>query len=66
VAQHRRRRASPQQLGVIDAVPTSQQTMDQGQHLAARMGRAGTLAQVDQSISQLLDVEPLSQQGGQH
>jgi hypothetical protein len=51
VAQHRRRRAGTQQVGVVDAVPTSQQTMDQGQQLAARMGGAGTLAQVDQRIS---------------
>jgi len=51
VAEHRRGLASAQQAGVVDAVPTSHQGVDQGQHLAARVRRAGAIAQVDQLVS---------------
>jgi hypothetical protein len=66
VAEHRRGRAGPQQLGVVDAVPTRHQGVDQGQHLAARMSSAGAVAEVDQLISQLLHAQPLRQRGRQH
>jgi hypothetical protein len=33
-------------------------------HLAARVRRAGAIAQVDQLVSQLLDAQPLGQRGG--
>jgi hypothetical protein len=39
--------------------------VDQGQQLAARVGRAGPLAQVDQRIGGLLEPEPLGQRGSQ-
>jgi hypothetical protein len=43
--------AAAQQVGVVDAVPTRQHRVDQGQQLGARPVRAGPLAQVDQRIA---------------
>jgi hypothetical protein len=39
--------------------------VDQGQQLAAGMGGAGPLAQIDQLVGGLLDAQPLGQRGGQ-
>ena len=50
-----------QQVGVVDAAPTRQQRVDQGQQLAAGPVRAGPLAQVDHLIGGLLDPQPLGQ-----
>jgi hypothetical protein len=49
----------------VDAVPTRQHRMRQGQQLATGMGRASPLAQVDQRIGRLLDAQPLGQRGRQ-
>jgi hypothetical protein len=65
VAEHRRSRASAQQVGVVDAVPTRHQGVDQDQHLAARVSGTGAVAQVDQLVGQLLDAQPPGQRGGQ-
>jgi hypothetical protein len=53
------------QGGVVDAVPTRDHGVDQGQQLAPRMGGASPLAQVDQRIGGLLDAQPLGQRGRQ-
>jgi hypothetical protein len=65
VAQHLAGGATAQQVGVVDAVPTRQHRLDQGQQLAAGPVRASPLAQVDQRIGGLLDAEPLGQGGRQ-
>jgi hypothetical protein len=65
MAQHLAGSAAAQQVGVVDAVPTRQHRVDQGQQLAARVGRAGPLAQVDQLVGALLDAQPLGQRGRQ-
>ena len=65
MAEHLAGSATAQQVGVVDAVPTRQHRVDQGQQLAARMCRAGPLAQVDQRIGGLLDAQPLGQRSRQ-
>jgi hypothetical protein len=65
VAQHLAGGAAAQQVGVVDAVPTRQHRVDQGQQLAAGPVRASPPAQVDQRIGGLLDPEPLGQGGSQ-
>jgi hypothetical protein len=65
VAEHSAGGAAAQQVGVVDAVPTRNHRMHQGQQLAAGMGRAGALAQVDERIGGLLDAQPLGQGGRQ-
>ncbi|HEY3035627.1 MAG TPA: SpvB/TcaC N-terminal domain-containing protein [Streptosporangiaceae bacterium] len=65
VAQHAGGLSAAQQVGVVDAVPTRQHRMHQGQQLPAGMGGAGPLAQVDQRIGGLLDAQPLGQRGRQ-
>jgi hypothetical protein len=57
--------ATAQQVGVVDAAPARDHGVDQGQQLAARVGCAGLLTQVDQRIGGLLDAQPLGQGGGQ-
>jgi hypothetical protein len=52
------------QGGVVDAVPTRDHGVDQGQQLAPRMGGASPLAQVDQRIGGLLDAQPLASVAG--
>jgi hypothetical protein len=47
--------SAAQQVGVVDAVPTRQHRLDQGQPLAAGPVPAGPLAQVDRRIGGLLD-----------
>jgi hypothetical protein len=51
--------------GVVDAVPTREHGVNQGQQHPARVGRAGLLAQVDQLVGSLLDAQPLGQRGSQ-
>jgi hypothetical protein len=51
--------AAAQHVGVVDAVPTHQHRVDQGQQLAAGMRRARPVAQVDQLVGGLLDAQPL-------
>jgi hypothetical protein len=63
VAEHLAGGAAAQQVGVVDAVPTRQHRVDQGQQLAAGPVRAGPLTQVDQRIGGLLDAQPLRQGG---
>jgi hypothetical protein len=63
--QHLAGSAAAQQVGVVDAVPTPQHRVDQGQQLAAGPVRASQLAQVDQRIGGLLDAEPPGQGGSQ-
>jgi hypothetical protein len=65
VAQHPAGGATAQHVGVVDAAPTRQHRMDQGQQLAAGPVRASPLAQVDQRIGGLLDAQPLGQGGRQ-
>jgi hypothetical protein len=65
MAEHPAGGATAQQVGVVDAVPTRQHRVDQGQQLAAWPVRASPLAQIDQRIGGLLDPEPLGQGGGQ-
>jgi hypothetical protein len=65
VTQHLAGGAAAQQVGVVDAVPTRQHRVDQGQQLAAWPVRARPLAQVDQRIGGLLDAQPLGQRGRQ-
>ena len=65
MAQHLAGGATAQQVGVVDAVPTRQHRVDQGQQLAPRMGCASPLAQVDHLIGGLLDAQPLGQRGRQ-
>jgi hypothetical protein len=65
VAEHLAGSATAEQVGVVDAVPTRQHRVDQGQQLAAGPVRASPLAQVDQRIGGLPDAEPLGQGGGQ-
>ena len=65
MAQHLAGGATAQQVGVVDAVPTRQHRVDQGQQLAAGPVRASPLAQVDQRIGGLLDAQPLGQRGRQ-
>ena len=54
-----------QHISVVDAVATSHQRVDQGQHLAARAVMAGTAAKVDQLVDDGLDAEPVGQRGGE-
>jgi hypothetical protein len=61
VAQHGGGLSAAQQVGVVDAVPTRQHRMDQGQQLTAGPVRASPLAKVDQLVGGLLDAEPLGQ-----
>jgi hypothetical protein len=49
--------AAAQQVGVVDAVPTRDHGVDQGQQLAAGPVRASPLAQVDQRIGGVLDTQ---------
>jgi hypothetical protein len=65
VAEHPAGGATAQQVGVVDAVPTREHGVDQGQQLAAGPVRAGPLAQVDQRIGGLLNAQPLGQGGRQ-
>jgi hypothetical protein len=65
MAEHLAGGAAAQQVGVVDAVGTRQHRVDQGQQLAARVGGAGPIAQVDHRIGGLLDPEPLGQRGRQ-
>jgi hypothetical protein len=65
MAQHAGGLSAAQQVGVVDAVPTRQQRVDQGQQLAAGPVRARPLAQIDQRIGGLLDPQPLGQGGRQ-
>jgi hypothetical protein len=51
--------------GVVDAVPTREHGVNQGQQLAAGMGRARPISQIDQRIGGLLDAQPLGQRGSQ-
>jgi hypothetical protein len=48
--------AAAQHVGVVDAVPTRQYRVDQGQQLAAGLRRARPVAQVDQRIGGLLSM----------
>ena len=65
MAEHPAGGAAAQQVGVVDAVGTRQHRVDQGQQLAAGMGGAGPLAQVDHLVGSLLDAQPLGQRGRQ-
>ena len=65
VAEHGRGGPGAQQVGVVDAVATSHQRVDQGQHLAARSVGTGSIAQIDQLVDDRLDTEPLDQGGRQ-
>jgi hypothetical protein len=65
MAQHAGGLSAAQQVGVVDAVPTREQRVDQGQQLAAGPVRARPLAQIDQRIGGLLDPQPLGQGGRQ-
>ena len=65
MAEHAGGLSAAQQVGVVDAVPTRQQRVDQGQQLAAGPVRASPLAQIDHLIGGLLDPEPLGQGGRQ-
>jgi hypothetical protein len=65
MAEHSAGGAAAQQVGVVDAISTRDHGVDQGQQLAAGMGRASPLAQVDQPIGGLLDAQPFGQCGGQ-
>ena len=65
MAEHLAGGAAAQQVGVVDAVPTRDHGVDQGQQLASRMGGASPLAQVDQLVGGLLDAQPLGQRGRQ-
>jgi hypothetical protein len=61
MAQHAGGLSAAQQVGVVDAVPTRQQRVDQGQQLAAGPVRARPLAQIDQRIGGL---PPAARPGG--
>jgi hypothetical protein len=65
MAEHPAGGATAQHVGVVDAAPTRDHGVDQGQQLAAWPVRARPLAQVDQRIGGLLDPEPLGQGGRQ-
>jgi hypothetical protein len=65
VAQHADGLSAAQQVGVVDAVPTRQHRVDQGQKFTARVGRTWALAKIDQRVGGLLDREPLGQGGRQ-
>jgi hypothetical protein len=65
VAEHLAGGAAAQHISVVDAVPTRQHGVDQGQQLAPGMGCAGPLAQVNQVVGGLLDAQPLGQGGRQ-
>jgi hypothetical protein len=65
VAEHGRGGPGTQQLGVVDAVGSGDDRVQQGQHLAARLVGTGTAAEVDQPIGDRLDPQALSQRGGQ-
>ena len=45
-----------QQLYIIDAVPAGSQRMDQGEELAAGVGRAPPAPQIEQLVGGLLDL----------
>jgi len=65
VAKHAAGRSAARQLHIIDAVATRYQAVDHGEQLAAGMGRAGAVIEVDQLVGGLLDPQPLGQGGGQ-
>jgi hypothetical protein len=65
VAEHLAGGAAAQHVGVVDAVPTRQHRVDQGQQLAAGPVCTRPLAQIDQRIGGLLDAQPLGQRGRQ-
>ena len=64
MAEHGRGGPGAQHVGVVDAVTTDHQSVDQGQHLTARTVGAGPVAKVDQLIDDRLDAEPFGQRGG--
>jgi hypothetical protein len=65
VAEHPAGGATAQQVGSVDAVPTRDHQVDQGQQLAARPGRTGPVSQVDQLVGGLFDAQPLGRRGSQ-
>jgi hypothetical protein len=65
VPEHRLGCSCPEQFDVVDAVPTGDHGMDQGEQLAAWADCAGPVAQVHQLVGELLDPEPLGQRRGQ-
>jgi hypothetical protein len=66
VAEHGGRLPREQQVTVIDAVRPERHRADQGHHLAARIGNAVPVAEIDGRVDQLLDSEALRQQRRQH
>jgi hypothetical protein len=56
---------TPQHVDVVDAVPTGQDPMHQGQQLGAGVGRTRPRSEVDELVGGLLDPQPLSHGGGQ-
>jgi hypothetical protein len=66
VAQHLSGLGGAEHVGVVDAVTAGHHRMDQGQHLAARPMPARAVAEVNQSVDDVLDSQPLGQRGGQH
>jgi hypothetical protein len=65
VAEHLGGGPAAQQVGVIDAVRSGDDRMDQGQHLATRPMGTRTATKVDQLVNDRLDPQPLSQRGRQ-
>jgi hypothetical protein len=65
MAQHPAGGATAQQVGVVEAAPTRQHRVDQGQQLAAGPVRASPLTQIDHLVHGLLDAQPLGQGGRQ-
>jgi len=65
VAQHRGGGPTAQHVDIVDAVPTGEDPMHQGQQLGAGVGGTWPLAEVDELVGGLLDPQPLGQGGGQ-
>jgi hypothetical protein len=61
VAEHAGGRPATQQLHVVDAVATRDQSMYQREQLAPRLGRPRPVTEVDELVGGLLDPQPLRQ-----
>ena len=63
MAQHLPGRAGAQGVGVTDPLTAGQDRVEQGHGLAAGVGRAGRLAEVEVGVEQLTQPESLGQTG---
>ena len=64
-AEHPRRPASPQRIGVVDAVTARERGGDQGQQLVAGVRPPRCVTEVEVGVCQFTEAEPASERGGE-